>query len=123
MGVPSEPGCDTETRSVEVAAMKINWLKGHQVMTFMYAGDGQKEEKGNQLSFQDPEPPQPVLVFGFPSEIGFELTEQKPLGRMGRFHGGGKKFIKMEGKFLEERVCLIDIPAFPEQREPGDQSI
>jgi hypothetical protein len=105
---------DAETRSVDVAAMKISWLQGHQVMTFLYAEEGKKEGKGNQLSFQDPEPPQPVLVFGFPSEIGFELTEQKPLGRMGIISMvAGKKFIKMEGKFLEERACLIDIPAFP----------
>ena len=105
---------DAETRSVDVAAMKINWLQGHQVMTFLYEGDGPKEGKGNQLSFQDPEPPQPVLVFGFPSEIGFELTEQKPLGRLGIISMvAGKKFIKMEGKFLEERACLIDIQAFP----------
>lgn len=105
---------DAETRGVEVAAMKITWLPGHQVMTFLYEADGQKEGKGNQLSFQDPEPPQPVLVFGFPSEIGFELTEQKPLGRMGIISMvAGKKFIKMEGKFLEERACLIDLPAFP----------
>ena len=105
---------DAETRSVDVAAMKINWLEGHQVMTFLYEGEGPKEGKDNQLSFQDPEPPQPVLVFGFPSEIGFELTEQRPLGRAGIVSMvAGKKFIKMEGKFLEERSCLIDIQAFP----------
>ena len=83
-------------------------------MTFLYEGEGPKEGKDNQLSFQDPEPPQPVLVFGFPSEIGFELTEQRPLGRAGIVSMvAGKKFIKMEGKFLEERSCLIDIQAFP----------
>lgn len=105
---------DAETRSVDVAAMKINWLEGHQVMTFLYEGDGQREGKENQLPLQDPEPPQPVLVFGFPSEIEFELTEQRPLGRLGIVSMvAGHKFLKMEGKFVAERACLIDIEVFP----------
>lgn len=105
---------DADTRYVDVAAMKINWMMDHQVMTFLYVVDKQKEGKGNQLPLQDPEPPQPVLVFGFPSEIGFELTEQRPLGRLGIVSMvAGNKFLKMEGKFVEERVCLIDIEAFP----------
>jgi len=105
---------DRDTRSVDVAAMKINWLEDHQVMTFLYEMAGQKEGGGNQLSLQDPEPPQPVLVFGFPSEIGFELTEQRPMGRVGIVSMvAGHKFLKMEGKYVAERACLIDIGAFP----------
>ncbi len=105
---------DRETRSVDVAAMKINWLEDHQVMTFLYGMEGQKEGSGNQLSLQDPEPPQPVLVFGFPSEIGFELTEQRPMGRAGIVSMvAGNKFLRMEGKYVAERACLIDIGAFP----------
>jgi hypothetical protein len=105
---------DRDTRSVDVAAMKINWLENHQVMTFLYEMEGQKEGGANQLSLQDPEPPQPVLVFGFPSEIGFELTEQRPMGRAGIVSMvAGNKFLKMEGKYVAERACLIDIGAFP----------
>ncbi len=105
---------DGGTRYVDVAAMKINWMVGHQVMTFLYATGKQKNDRENQLSFLDPEPPQAVLVFGFPSEIGFELTEQRPLGRSGIISMvAGKKFLKMEGKFVEERACLVDIEAFP----------
>jgi hypothetical protein len=105
---------DKDTRSVDVAAMKINWLEDHQVMTFLYEMEGQKEGRGNQLSLQDPEPPQPILVFGFPSEIGFELTEQRPMGRVGIVSMvAGNKFVKMEGKYVAERACLIDIGAFP----------
>ncbi len=105
---------DKDTRSVDVAAMKINWLENHQVMTFLYEMEGQKEGEGNQLSLQDPEPPQPVLVFGFPSEIGFELTEQRPMGRVGIVSMvAGHKFLKMEGKYVAERACLVDIGAFP----------
>jgi len=105
---------DRDTRSVDVAAMKINWLENHQVMTFLYEMEGQKEGGGNQLSLQDPEPPQPILVFGFPSEIGFELTEQRPMGRVGIVSMvAGNKFVKMEGKYVAERACLIDIGAFP----------
>jgi hypothetical protein len=105
---------DRDTRSVDVAAMKINWLEDHQVMTFLYEMEGQKEGGANQLSLQDPEPPQPVLVFGFPSEIGFELTEQRPMGRVGIVSMvAGNKFLKMGGKYVAERACLIDIGAFP----------
>ena len=94
--------------------MKINWLKDHQVMTFLYEMEGQKEGKGNQLSLKDPEPPEPILVFGFPSEIGFELTEQRPMGRVGIVSMvAGNKFLKMEGKYMAERASLIDIGAFP----------
>jgi hypothetical protein len=105
---------DADTRYVDVAVMKINWMVGYQVMTFLYGIDKQKEVKGNQLPLKDPEPPQPVLLFGFPSEIGFELTEQRPLGRLGIVSMvAGSEFLKMEGKFVEERACLVDIEAFP----------
>jgi hypothetical protein len=105
---------EADTRYVDVAVMKVNWMMDHQVMTFLYAMDKQKEAQGNQLPLLDPEPPQPVLVFGFPSEIGFELTERRPLGRLGIVSMvAGNKFLKMEGKFVEERACLIDIEAWP----------
>lgn len=105
---------NADTRYVDVAVMKINWMLGHQVMTFLYEVDKEKEGSGNQLPFHDPEPPQPVLIFGFPSEIGFELTEQRPMGRLGIVSMvAGNKFLKMEGKFVDERACLVDIEAFP----------
>ncbi len=105
---------DEDTRCVDVAVMKITWLRNYQVMTFLYQAEGRKEGEGNQLPLKDPEPPQPVLVFGFPAEIGFELTEQRPLGRAGIVSMiAGAKFIKMEGKFVDEKACLVDIEAFP----------
>jgi len=105
---------DFETRYVDVAVMKINWMTDHQVMTFLYDVEKGKEAKGSQLPYVDPEPPQPVLIFGFPSEIGFELTEQKPLARLGIISMVAEsKFLKMEGKFVDERACLVDIEAFP----------
>jgi hypothetical protein len=105
---------DGETRYVDLAAMKINWMADHQIMTFLYAVDGVQAVKGNQLPMKDPEPPQPVLVFGFPAEIGFELTEQRPLGRLGIVSMvAGSRFLKMGGKFVDERACLVDIEAFP----------
>jgi hypothetical protein len=105
---------DADTRYVDVAVMKISWMADHQVMTFLYDADQRTEAIGNQLPLLDPEPPQPVLVFGFPSDIGFELTEQRPLGRFGIISMvAGNKFLKMEGKFVEQRVSLVDIEAFP----------
>ena len=107
-------GAQEDTRCVDVAVMKITWLRGYEVMTFLYDAEAGAENRGNQLPLKDPEPPEPVLVFGFPSEIGFELTEQRPLGRAGIVSMiAGTKFIKMEGKFVDEKACLVDIEAFP----------
>jgi len=68
----------------------------------------------NQLPYEDPEPPSPILVFGFPADVGFTLEEQNPIARLGIISmKAGNKFIKVDGeKYAEERSCLIDARIF-----------
>ncbi len=101
---------DKETHPVDVAAMKISLLGEQPKAGFNYA----PSETDNQLSDADPEPPETFLLFGFPGSIGFELLEQKPMGRMGIISmKTGKKFLKVGEKFAEERSILVDTKAFP----------
>ena len=104
---------DNETHYVDVAAMKIRWIKDRGIKCFKY--EPQKpEQQENQLPFNDQNPPRSVLVFGFPLDIGFELLEQKPFGRLGIISmKAGQKYLKMKNKFAEERCCIIDVEAFP----------
>jgi len=106
------------THYVDVAAMKLRWIKDRQIKAFRYElAESEKSEK-NQLPFDDPKPPDAVLVFGFPRDIGFKLLEQRPFGRLGIVSmSTGKEFLEMRindaYKFAEEKACLIDVEAFP----------
>lgn len=107
---------DKDTRYVDVAVMKIPnpRMKDRSVKHFRYESKGSKDHHKNQLSFEDPEPPSPVLVFGFPADVGFQLREQRPFGRLGIISmRTGKEFLKIDGKkFAEERCRLIDASMF-----------
>jgi len=104
-----------DTNYVDVAAIKIPWIRDRDIRAFRYELPNSKESEQNQLPFEDPLPPISILIFGFPSYIGFELQEQKPMGRLGIISMvSEKKFLKMaNGKFAEERVILIDSKMFP----------
>ena len=105
---------DKDTNYVDVASMKISWIKDRSVKYFRYESDDSAEKDKNQLPSKDPDPPHPILVFGFPANIGFDLTEQKPLGRYGIISmKTEKEFLKLNGRFIEERCCLIDSSIFP----------
>lgn len=106
---------DEDTRFVDVAAIKIHWIKDRSIKYFRYEPEGSKYQDKNQLPLEDPEPPRPILVFGFPADVGFQLLEQKPLARLGVVSmKTGKEFLKLNGtKFAEERCCLIDARMFP----------
>jgi Trypsin-like peptidase domain len=109
---------DKETYFVDVAAMKIAWPEDKTLMYFRYEPEAGEGKALNQLPFEDPNPPMSVLAFGFPLNIGFELAEQRPLGRAGIISmKTGKKFLKLtfaNGKrFAEERCYLVDLEAFP----------
>lgn len=118
---------DEDTRFVDVAAMKIHWIRDRSVKYFRYEPEGSKDHDKNQLPLEDPEPPRPILVFGFPADVGFKLLEQKPLGRLGVVSmKTGKEFLKLNGKkFAEERCSLIDARMFrgnsgsPVMNQPG----
>lgn len=106
---------DNNTSFVDVAAQKIAWIKDRSVKCFRFEPKGSKNFKENQLPYEDPTPPRPVLSFGFPMDIGFKLLEQRPFGRSGIIAMvTGKEFLKLEnGKFAEERDIILDIDMFP----------
>lgn len=105
---------DVDTNYVDVAAMKINWIKDRSVKFFRYETNDSDTKNKNQLPYKDPDPPHPILVFGFPANVGFELMEQKPLGRSGIISmKTEREFLKLNGKYIEERCSLIDASMFP----------
>lgn len=104
---------DNDTHPVDVAVMKLHSIKDRSVKSFRYVPLGATDHDTNQLPLKDPEPPQPILVFGFPADVGFGLLEQRPLGRFGVVSmKTDKEFIMWDGKFGEERCCLIDVRIF-----------
>jgi len=104
-----------DTNYTDVAVMKISWILDRGIKMFRYELPNTEEANKNQLPFEDPLPPESILIFGFPLDIGFKLSEQKPLGRLGIISMvTGKRFLKMEnGKFAEEKTILIDSNIFP----------
>lgn len=105
---------DAETQYVDVAVMRILSLKDWGIVHFLYEPNESPDKKKNQLPAKDAEPPKPILVFGFPADVGFELANQHPLGRLGIVSmKAGKRFLKVGRKYAEERACLIDVRIFP----------
>jgi len=104
-----------DTNYVDVAVMKIGWIIDRDVKMFRYELPNTELANQNQLPFEDPLPPESILIFGFPLDIGFKLSEQKPLCRLGIVSMvTGKKFLKTEnGKFADEKTILIDSNMFP----------
>ncbi len=105
---------DSTTSFVDVAVMKIFAMRDWSIVHFRYEPDESASLNKNQLPPEDAEPPAPILVFGFPANVGFELNEQNPLVRFGIVSlKAGKKFIKLSsGKYVDERCCLIDARIF-----------
>lgn len=109
---------DSVTHYVDVAAMRLRGAKNRNIKTFRYELAASGESESNLLPSEDPVPPQAVLVFGFPLNIGFELLKQRPFGRLGIISmTAGQKFLKMNLnnnlKFVESRTRIIDVEAFP----------
>lgn len=109
---------DEDTHHVDVAAMRIKWIKDRSIKHFSYYKDLPDKESKNNFPEKDPVPPRAILVFGFPIDIGFELLAQRPFGRSGIISmQTGKKFLRMNlkgvTKLAEERCYLIDAEIFP----------
>jgi hypothetical protein len=106
-------GGDKDTHYVDVAAMKIPWSTDCAIRHFGYHPEDPNMK--NQLPLVDAAPPEPILVFGFPGDLGFRLVEQCPMARLGIMSmSAGKEFLMWDGKtFVEERCCLIDSRMFP----------
>jgi S1-C subfamily serine protease len=103
-----------DTNYVDVAVMKISWIPDRGTKMFRYELPNTEEANKNQLPFEDPLPPDSILIFGFPLDIGFKLSEQKPLGRLGIVSMvTGNKFLKINNKFAEEKAMIIDAKMFP----------
>lgn len=109
---------DKDTHYVDIAAMRIRWIKDRTIKCFTYELPDSKNKDKNQLPTKDPSPPRKILVFGFPLDIGFRLLEQRPFVRAGIIAmRTGKKFLEMQigeaNKFAEERCFVIDAESFP----------
>ena len=103
-----------DTNYVDVAVMKISWITDRGIKMFRYELPNTEEANKNQLPFEDPLPPDSILIFGFPLDIGFKLSEQKPLARLGIVSMvTGNKFLKINNKFAEEKAMIIDTKMFP----------
>lgn len=103
---------DESTRAVDVAVMRLSFPRDREVIAFKY---DQNNIMAGNIPKEDPEPPQPVLVFGFPGDIGFELKEQRPVGRFGIISMvAGDKFLKYsDGKYFDKKAYLVDLSVFP----------
>jgi V8-like Glu-specific endopeptidase len=109
---------DKDSHYVDVAAMRIKWIKDRSVKNFSYRQKDSEKNDKNHFPENDPVPPRRILVFGFPMDIGFDLLEQRPFGRSGIISmQTGKKFLKVningENKLAEERCYVIDAETFP----------
>lgn len=103
---------DEKTHPVDVAVMKIPSLSGAGVVALRYCPENCPEGEYNQLE-KDPDPPQEVLVFGFPVDIGFQLREPRPMGRQGMVAlKSEESFLRVKGKYVEPRTFLIDTRMF-----------
>ncbi|MFH1553099.1 MAG: hypothetical protein ABID83_05655, partial [Candidatus Omnitrophota bacterium] len=86
-------GGDKDTHGVDIAVMKISFIKDRDIKHFTHYDPG--EGLIDQFAEKDPEPPKDILVFGFPGNIGFELKERNPMGRKGIISFKGEEpFIK-----------------------------
>lgn len=103
---------DNDTRYVDVAVTKIKPKKG--IKWFRYEMKDSEKYAENHLPEKDPVPPKQVIVFGFPGNIGFDLSEQIPFGRQGIVSmSPNKEMLKFRKKYYEERCCILDIESFP----------
>jgi hypothetical protein len=73
---------DAKTYPVDVAVMRLGGIADRAIVSFRYCATACPEGEYNQVA-QDPAPPDEVLIFGFPSDVGFTLREPRPMARFG----------------------------------------
>lgn len=101
---------------IDVAITKLPPIKGRRLKTIGY---NETDDKKNQISLEKVEPPNQIIVWGFPGDLGFNLEEQRPLGRVGIVAmTANEPFIRTKnshGELLlrDEQVLLIDAPILP----------
>ena len=102
--------------AVDVAVIKlpIPVIEGEFTNSFGAFIYEPNNPKDSQLPIKDALPPEQVVIFGFPGDIGFKLLEQRPMGRFGIIAMvTGEEFVKVGNKFANGRCSLLDIKAFP----------
>lgn len=103
-----------KTYPVDVAVMKIPSNKDWGTIAFRYCEKDCPEKEYNQLSNDGLSPPAQVVVLGFPLDIGLTLKEPRPMARHGIIAlRTDEEFIKVEGKYFENRAFLIEAAMFP----------
>lgn len=59
-------------------------------------------------------PPEPVLVYGYPLDIGFTLAAQRPFARQGIVAiRAEESFLRIQDKYIHSETFVIDCPIFP----------
>lgn len=110
-------GASPTTHAVDVAVMKIPQNNRGGVVVIRYCPGECPKDEYNQLEL-DPVPPQQIMVFGYPLDIGFQLSQPRPMGRQGIVaFQAEEEFIKysLKGvvKYAEENAFLVDAKLFP----------
>jgi hypothetical protein len=109
---------DAETFPVDVAAMKIPGVQDRGFTTFRYCSHDCPKDEYNQLA-EDPQPPDEIVIFGFPGDLGFTLKEPRPMTRVGVVAlTADDKFIYIDQadgtkKLLAQGAYLVDARMFP----------
>jgi hypothetical protein len=100
-----------DTHYVDVAAIKIELLEDHDLLSFSF-NPLAKEER--DLSFDEAENPTAVLIFGFPEDSTLRLSGERPFGRLGIVPPAEKRyFLRVSnGKFLESKAYPVDAEIF-----------
>jgi len=110
---------DAQTMPVDVAVMKIALpMNDREVVALRFCPNNCPKDEYNQLG-ADPLPPDQIIVFGFPENLGFTLKEQRPMTRIGVVSlTSDEPFISIDQpdgtkKLLTKGAYLVDARMFP----------
>jgi hypothetical protein len=94
--------------AVDVAVAPLPWPKDYDLVVFLYC-DQCSSDESNQLATTDPTPPTPVLISGFPADLGLTVQEQRPLFRSGIVALlASSRFLHIGNAYADERSFVVD---------------
>ena len=110
-------GGDEKDFPVDVAVMKLPGIKDRSIVSFRYCPKDCPKDEYDQLA-SDPAPPDQLVIFGFPLDLGFTLTEPRPMTRLGvvaMISDDPFIYVDVPGgkKMLQKGAFLIDARMFP----------